>query len=72
MIACIKHVKISNYGVKYIQLKSDETTQLPNKHYVNEVTLIGQNPPSKYCWPPELLTQSLKGLDLSMLKIWNL
>ena len=30
-----------------IQLKSDETAQLLNKPYVNDVTLTGQNSPTK-------------------------
>ena len=34
---------------KYIQLKSDETAQLLNKPYVNEVTLRGQKQPLKCC-----------------------
>ena len=34
---------------KDIQLQSDETTQLLNKPYVNEVTLRGQKQPLK-CW----------------------
>ena len=33
----------------HIQLKSDETAQLLNKPYVNEVTLRGQKQPLK-CW----------------------
>ena len=55
-----------------VQLKSDETAQLLNKPYVNEVTLTGQNPLLKYCWPLELLTKFKKVMDLSMLKIWSL
>ena len=34
--------------------------------------MTGQNPPLKYSWPLELLTQFEKYLDLSMLKIWGL
>ena len=34
-----------------IQLKSDETAQLLNKPYVNEVTLRGQKQPLE-CWQP--------------------
>ena len=41
-------------------------------YVVNEVTLRGQNPSLKFCQPLELLTQFIKDLDLSMLKIWGL
>ena len=36
-------------SVKHIQLKSDETAQILNKPYVNEVTLRGQQQPVKCC-----------------------
>ena len=38
--------------------------RLLNKPYVNEVTLIGQNPPLKCCQPLENLTHFITGLDL--------
>ena len=46
--------------------------RLPNKPYLNEVTLTRQNPPLKCCQLLELFTQFKRGLDLSMLKIWGL
>ena len=45
---------------------------LLSKPYVNEVTLTGQNPPSKCCYPLKLLTQFKRNLDLLILKIWGL
>ena len=41
--------KIDYYESLQIQIKLDQTEQLLNKPYVNEVTLTGQNPPLKYC-----------------------
>ena len=55
--------------VHYANLISE---RLLNKPYVNEVTLSMQNPVLKCCQSLELLTHFLKGLDLSMLKIWVL
>ena len=40
--------------------------------YVNEVNLRRQKPPLKCCQPLDFLCDFLKGLDLSMLKIWSL
>ena len=41
-------------------------------YVVNEVYLTGQKPSLKFCYPHEILTQFVKGLDLLMLKIWGL
>ena len=41
-------------------------------YVVNEVTLRGQNPSLKFCYPIELYTQLKTGLDLLMLKILGL
>ena len=41
-------------------------------YVVNEVTLRGQNPSLKFCFPLELYAQLKKGLDLLLLKIWGL
>ena len=35
--------------LRQLQVKSDETAQLLIKPYVNEVNLIGKNPPLKFC-----------------------
>ena len=53
-----------------IQLIAKQTASLVNKHYQNEVTLTGQNPPLKCCQPLEILAQLKTGLDLFMIKIW--
>ena len=34
--------------------------------------MIGQNPPLKCCQPLEILTHFIRGLDLSMIEIWDL
>ena len=57
---------------KYIHYANLISERLLNKPYVNEVTLSKQNPALKCCQSLELLTHFLKGLDLSMLKIWGL
>ena len=56
----------------YVQLRAKQTAHLVNKHYQNEVTLTGQNPPLKYCQPLKILTHFKTGLDLSMIEIWDL
>ena len=55
-----------------LQLRAKQTAPLVNKHYQNEVTLTGQNPPLKCCQPLEILTHFITGLDLSMIEIWCL
>ena len=55
-----------------VQLRAKQTARLVNKHYQNEVTLTGQNPPLKYCQPLEILAHLTMGLDLSMIEIWDL
>ena len=57
---------------EYVQLRAKQTAPLVNKHYQNEVTLTGQNPPLKCCQPLEILTHFITGLDLSMIEIWGL
>ena len=52
-----------------IQLWTFAHVRLLNKPYENQVTLTGQNPPLKCCQPLEILTQFLKGLDLSTKEI---
>ena len=41
-------------------------------YVVNEVTLRGQNPSLKFCYPLELQAQLKMGLDLLLAKIWGL
>ena len=41
--------QLKKWNIMYVQLKSDETAQLVNKPYVNEVNLRGQKQPLKYC-----------------------
>ena len=53
----------------WIQWCALENQQSPF-YVVNEVTLRGQNPSLKFCWPLELFTQLKRGLDLLTLKIW--
>ena len=55
-----------------IQLRAKQTAPLVNKHYQNDVTLTGYNPPLKCCQPLEILAQPKMGLDLLMMKIWGL
>ena len=55
-----------------LQLLNFAYIRLLNKPYENEVTLIGQNPPSKCYQPLELFTQLKRGLDLLTLKILGL
>ena len=55
-----------------MQLRLKQTASLVNKHYQNEVTLTGQNPPLKCCQPLESLAHLITGLDLSMIEIWGL
>ena len=55
-----------------LQLRAKQTAPLVNENYQNEVTLTGQNPLLKFCYPLELSTQFLKGLELLILKIWGL
>ena len=45
----------------HLQLKSDETAQLLNKPYVNEVISRGHNLFLKFCQPLELLTYIGRG-----------
>ena len=56
----------------HIQFKAKQTAPLLNKHYQNEVTLTGQNPPLKCCQPLESLAHLITDLDLSMIEIWGL
>ena len=42
------------------------------EHYGNEVHFTGQKPLSKRCQPLDFWYTFFKGLDLSMLEIWNL
>ena len=42
------YVPPKTISIVVIRLKSDETEQLLNKPYVNEVTLTGKNPTLKY------------------------
>ena len=58
------------YGI--IQLRAKQTAPLVDKHYQNEATLTGQNPPLKCCQPLKILTHFITGLDLLMIEIWNL
>ena len=53
-----------------LQLRAKQTAPLVNKHYQNEVTLTGQNPPLKCCQPLESLARLIT--DLSMIEIWGL
>ena len=55
-----------------IQLLNFAYKRLLNKPYENEVTLTGENSPLKCCQSLDFLTQSKKGLDLLLLKIWGL
>ena len=56
--------KNCNYLLKNeVQLLNFAYKRSLNKPYENEVTLTGQNPPSKSYQPLELLTQLKKGLD---------
>ena len=59
-------------GTIKVQLRAKQTAHLVNKHYQNEVTLTGQNPPLQCCQPLEILTHFITSLDLSMLEIWGL
>ena len=63
---------ISNFTHECLQLRAKQTAPLLNKHYQNEVTLTGQNPPLKFCQSLEILTHFITGLDLSMIEIWSL
>ena len=56
---------------KRVQWCALENQQSPF-YVVNEVTLRGQNPSLKFCYPLELYTQLKKGLDPLLLKIWGL
>ena len=57
---------------KIIQLLTSDYIRLLNKPYVNEVTLRRQKPPLKCCQPLDFQCAFLKGLDVSILKIWSL
>ena len=52
-----------------IQLWTFAYVRLLNKPYENQVTLTGQNPPSKCCQPLEILANFITGLDLFILEI---
>ena len=66
-----KKIPIRYLNLLHIQLRAKQTAPLVNKHYQNEVTLTGQNPPLKCCQPLEILTHFITGLDLSMIEIWQ-
>ena len=52
---------------------SEDQYRTPSKeHYGNEVHLTGKKPLSKCCQPLDFWYTFLKGLDLSMLEIWEL
>ena len=56
---------------QYLQWCALENQQSPF-YVVNEVTLRGQNPSLKFCYPLELYTYLKMVLDLLLLKIWSL
>ena len=45
-------------------IESKKTAPLVNKHYQNEVTLIGQSLPLKCCQPLEILTHFIMEVEL--------
>ena len=55
-------------AVQWIALENQESPF----YVVSEVTLRGQNPSLKFCYPLELYTQLKMGLDLLLLRIWGL
>ena len=69
----MKTLKILLLFILFTQLQwcALENQQSPF-YVVNEVTLRGQNPSLKFCYPLELYTQLKTGLDLLLLKIWGL
>ena len=59
-------------GKRHLHYANLISERLLNKPYIEEVTLSKQNPAFKCCQSLEILTNFLKGIDLSMLKIWDL
>ena len=57
-----------------VELKQGKNIQeqLLNKLYVNEVTLRGQKPPLKCCYPLDFSYIFTKSLYLLLMKIWGM